>query len=136
MQKKDIYLFVRKWFHLITDHASVERLLAMLETEDLEMKFPEQTLVDTEDFKQWYQEVTNQFFDQVHDIKNIEVELDNDTAYLTILVNWRAHTWDPPDAYSNYIDSDAVQTWQIVKNEAGELKIKKYIVEALKDNRK
>jgi len=136
MKRKDIYLFVRKWFQAITNHAPLQKVEGMLVDEGLRMEFPEGKMETIEEFEDWYETVTNTFFDQVHDIRNIEIKFNDNSAYLTILVNWQAHTWEAPAAYSERIDSDAVQTWEIVENENGDLKIKQYIVEALKDNTK
>lgn len=125
---------IRRWFKALNDHEPVEKLLEMLDQDDLEMQFPEAALRNTADFIEWYRGVTMKFFDQKHNLKNIEIDVKDNTADIVIYVNWLARTWKAPDAYSEFLDVDAFQTWQVTKDAGGAVRIKRYIVEMLESN--
>lgn len=121
--------FVYYWFKKLTDHAPMDELLSMLHTEDLLMKFPETVLQNENDFRKWYKTVTNKFFDQVHEIKMLEVSINGDTADVHLIVNWQARTWNPPDPYSKWEGVYAHQNWQVIKDrKTGKPVIRSYIV--------
>lgn len=123
---------VFEWFKKLTDHAPLEELKEMLYLEDLTMKFPEATLENEKDFENWYKDVSQTFFDQVHELKMLDMVLNADTAEVKLIVNWQARTWDPPAGYSQWTGFYAHQSWKIVKD-GSKLKIKEYIVESLED---
>jgi hypothetical protein len=106
----------------------------MLDPEGFEMHFPEADIRNQVEFVKWYSGVTEKFFDQKHDLKNIEIDINRDTADVSLYINWQAHTWKAPDAHSKFIDSDAFQTWQVVEDKSGIAHIRRYIVEILEDN--
>ena len=108
------------WFRKITIKVPVEEMLVMLSSEALEMKFPEETLKSHDDFKKWYQTVTHQFFNQVHEVKVLDVDLNGDQATVNLIVNWQAETWTPPDPFSKWLGSYVQQTWQVKKDKNSE----------------
>lgn len=107
--KKLIYT----WFKKLTDHAPVDEMLAMLNVDSLQMKFPEATLTSEQQFRDWYTTVTNKFFDQVHELKMLDVALDGDVATVELVVNWQARTWEPPAGYSGWEGVYAHQSWTV-----------------------
>ncbi len=108
---------VYTWFKKITVKVPVEELLAMLNSEELEMEFPEETLRSNDDFVKWYKVVTNKFFNQVHEVKLLDVDISEGQAKVNLIVNWQAHTWDPPAPFSKWAGFDIHQTW-IVKRDS------------------
>ena len=120
---------VYTWFRKITDHAPVEEMIDMLDSSALEMTFPEATLKNTADFKEWYKTVIHKFFDQVHEVKMLDVELEGDTATVHLVVNWHALTWEPPAPYSKWEGVYAHQNWTVRKDRvSGKPVITKYYV--------
>lgn len=119
LTQSEVQELVYTWFQKITDKAPVKEMVAMLATNGLEMVFPERTLRSHDDFADWYagdQGVTYKFFDQVHDLKMIAVDLAGDTAAVTLVVNWQARTWTPPDPYSEWQGAYVHQSWTIKRN--------------------
>ena len=135
IQKTEVMSFVRKWFRALNDHVPVEDALNMLASNGFEMKFPEGVLKTADDFKKWYSDVTAKFFDEGHELKNIEMEINGEEASVSVYVNWTAHTRKAPDPYSELIDCDAFQTWKVVRAPDGSLRIKSYAVDMLENNR-
>lgn len=133
-EKIAIYALVREWFKNLNDHAPIGILTDMLCADGFEMKFPEAVITDAAGFEKWYTSVSHAFFDQVHDVKNIEIDLNGDEATLAIYVNWLARTWKAPAGYSEPINSDAFQVWKVVRESGGRWKIKTYAVESLISN--
>lgn len=136
MTKSDVLALVRNWFRAINDHAPLPILVGMLAENGFELRFPEATLRSREDLERWYGDVTAKFFDQVHEVKMVEVDLRGDSAEVALLVNWRARTWQPPQAYSKALDFDAVQTWSLAARPVdGRPVIVRHSIESLIDNR-
>ncbi|TYQ13280.1 UNVERIFIED_CONTAM: SnoaL-like protein [Acetivibrio alkalicellulosi] len=123
---------VFKWYKKLDIHANVEELLPMVISEGLEMRFPEATLTSIEEFKNWYDVVINKFFDEIHTLSMVNIEIDEDQAKVKVIVNWQAKVWNPPDAKSKWLGFDAYQTW-IVKRDPISKKavIATYIVDEL-----
>jgi hypothetical protein len=112
----EVQEFVYDWFRKLTDKVPAEELLAMLSDEGLEMQSPEETLRSHADFKKWLDTVTHLFFDQVHDVKLLAVDLAGDQATVNLIVNWQARTWTPPAPYSEWQGSYVHQNWTVKRS--------------------
>lgn len=123
---------VYTWYKKLDVHAPVEEVLPLLVKKGLVMKFPEATLKSINDFKKWYKVVTNRFFDEIHNMKMLNINIEADTAIVKLVVNWQAHIWNPPDAKSKWLGFDALQTWIVKREEdSGNAVIATYIVDKL-----
>ena len=116
--KWDVKELVYSWFRRITIKVPVEELLSMLSSEELEMRFPAETLRSHSDFRKWYKTVTHMFLNQVHDVKMLDVDIKGDRALVSLIVNWQAETWDPPAPVSKREGFYVHQTW-VVKRDPG-----------------
>src|SRR3981081_1385458 len=104
--------FVKKIYRDMFDgHAPLDEFLAVLADDELEMRFPEETVHGHDGFRRWYERIINTFFDEVHTIKELEVSTEGDRAKINVLVNWQAHTWKRPAPKSQWLGFDAGQTW-------------------------
>lgn len=112
----EVQELVYDWFRKITDKAPVDEMLAMLCRDGFEMQFPEATLHNPAEFKQWYETVTHTFFDQVHDVKMLSVEKQDGHAEVVLIVNWQARTWQAPAATSEWQGSYVHQRWQVIRD--------------------
>ncbi len=122
---------VYTWFRKITDKCSLAEMEAMLTGDGLEMKFPEKTLRNYDDFKEWYEGVTSVLFDQIHDVKLLAIDLAGDKANVNLIVNWQAHTWKSPAARSEWQGFNVHQNWVITRDpKSGQAVIQKYYVNA------
>ena len=128
----EVNQLVYTWYKKLDVHAPVEEIVPLLISEGLEMRFPEATLTTIEEFKGWYTKVTNLFFDETHNMKMLNIDLDGETATVTLVVNWQAHVWNPPAAKTKWLGFDAFQTW-IIKRDAksGKAVVATYVVEKL-----
>src|SRR5712691_707638 len=91
--------FAARWYEALDRHDDVESVLEMLIDEGLEMRFPETTARGHSGFRDWYQAVTHRFFDEVRTIREVTVTGGTpDAALATVVVNWQAKIWNPPDA--------------------------------------
>jgi|WetSurMetagenome_2_1015567.scaffolds.fasta_scaffold00045_50 hypothetical protein len=109
---------VYTWFKKLTDKAGAGELAAMLSSESLEMKFPDATIRNHHDFRAWLTKVTNLFFDQVHDVLYLDVNVNGGHAEVNLIVNWQARTWVPPAAYSSWTGSNVHQRWEVARDTA------------------
>jgi len=132
--KSEVKDLVFTWFRMLNNHMPEEEINKMLYMENIRMKFPETSITCSEDFSDWHSDVCKRFFNQEHEIKMIDVEIEDKIAYVKLIVNWKAETWDPPAPYSTNIDTYAYQTWEIIREpESNELKIQTYIVDKIED---
>lgn len=124
--------FANDWYVALDRHEPLESVLKMLVDDGLEMHFPETTVRGHKGFAEWYDAVTNRFFDEVHEVTKVEATIKPDEAFVTVFVNWQAKIWNPPAATSTWLGFDADQTWVVVPGDAGsDIKIRTYIVNAL-----
>ena len=131
--KSDVNKLVYYWFKKLTDHAPIEEMIAMLSKDDLYMKFPETDFNNIDGFNNWYHAVTNKFFDQIHNILSLDISIESNIAKVTLVVNWQAKSWDPPEGYSKWVGVNAHQSWIVVEDSTGRPVIKSYKVEAFDD---
>lgn len=117
ISKWEVKNLVYTWFRKITNKAPVEELLEMLSSDTLLMTFPEQTLKSHDEFKEWYAEVTGKYFDQVHALELLDVELYNEVAQVKLIVNWQTLLWEPPEPFSRMESYDIYQVWEVVFEE-------------------
>ncbi len=128
----DVNELVYTWYKKLDVHAPVEEVVPLLVSKDLKMVFPESTLTTMDEFKDWYKTVTNLFFDEIHNMKMLNIDIDGDNCTVKLVVNWQAKIWNKPDAKSKWLGFDAIQTWIVVKDEkSGKAVIKEYIVDKL-----
>jgi SnoaL-like domain len=124
--------FVSDWFHKLDQHVPVESLLPMV-SDTVEFQFPEGPVHGADGFRRWYEGVTNIFFDEVHELRWVNVQpKDEATAEVRLVVKWEARRWKHPAPHSEYLAFDALQTWMVRSApEGGSPVITQYIVEAL-----
>jgi hypothetical protein len=120
------------WFSALDEHAPVERLTEFLVAEGFEMHLPEGILREHSGFADWYNIVSNLFFDEQQKVTSVEAEVNGDEAAVDIGVNWQARRWQPPAAASEWLGFDVRQRWVVVPDPAGEgIKIKSYAINGL-----
>jgi hypothetical protein len=115
LTKQEVEKLAADWYHKLDVHAPLVELLPMV-AEDAEMKFPEATLHGLAEFEGWYERVIRIFFDEVHTLKQVNVELKDEVANVKVVVHWEASVWNPPAAKSQRIKLDAYQTWVVKRS--------------------
>jgi hypothetical protein len=131
--KAEVKDMVDAWYKALDVHAPVAELLPMLAEEGLEMRFPEGTLKGQPAFVDWYEGVTRKFFDEIHEMKELNIEPAGDVANVKLMVNWQAKVWNPPDAKSKWLGFNAYQTWIVKRSpQSGRPVIVTYIVDELR----
>ncbi|MEH1926076.1 hypothetical protein [Nostoc sp.] len=120
------------WYLKLDVHAPLEEYIPFVAEEGLEMRFPEATVYGFDGFKGWYDRVIRIFFDEVHTLKQVNVQLSGDEATVQVIVKWEASVWNPPAATSQRIVLDAYQTWIVKRSPyTGKPVISTYIVDSL-----
>jgi hypothetical protein len=128
----EVQKLAAQWYRNLDVHAPVEQLLPLLADGDLEMQFPEATLRGTLEFESWYDRVINIFFDEVHTLKNVEIDSAKEGVLVKVVVRWEASTWNPPEPKSRRIKLDAYQTWRVTRSPStGKPVISRYTVDEL-----
>lgn len=132
LDETEVKRLVDDWYQKLDVHAPVDELLPMLAESSLEMVFPEATLTTIDEFKGWYHAVTNRFFDEVHEMKSLDIKPRGAEADVTLVVNWQARIWNPPDRNSKWLGFDARQSWIVARSAVdGRAVVQKYVVDGL-----
>lgn len=120
------------WYRALDVHAPFEDLVPLVASTGLEMYWPEGPTFGVDGFKGWYERVTRTFFDEVHTLKELVITPRGDEADVTLVVNWQAHVWNPPEPKSKWLGMDARQTWVVRRSEDGSrVVIAKYVVDGM-----
>ena len=133
LTREEIKALADKWYKLLDVHAPITEFLPLLHETELEMRFPEATLKGQGAFSEWLAGVVRIFFDEVHTLKKVEVDIQShDTAQARVVVNWKARRWKAPAPNAENLDFDAYQTWVVKRSPvSGQAVIATYIVDKL-----
>ncbi len=134
LTESSLRAFAVAWYQALDRHDALQAVRPLLVAEGLVMVFPETTAHGICGFSEWYRTVTHRFFDEEHEVRSTEVvSLTPHRAEITVLVNWKASTWNPPAPRSKRLDFDAGQTWTVIAGSAGPL-ISRYVVDTFSPN--
>jgi hypothetical protein len=114
---EEIADFVAAWFRALDRHVPIEDAYRFLADEDLHVTFPDGDITDFDSFEQWYERVTNLFFDEDHTVQSIESDIDGAEATLDVVVGWQASWWEPPAAKSKRTSMNATQRWTVRRSD-------------------
>jgi hypothetical protein len=109
----DIKTFAAAWFLALDQHVPIEESYTFLTDAGLNMQFPDGDIRNFDSFKQWYDRVTNLFFDENHTVQSVEATVSGDQAEVRVVVGWQASWFEPPAAKSKRTAMDATQQWTI-----------------------
>jgi hypothetical protein len=131
LTEAEVRTFVDRWYHALDIHVPLEEFLAMVADTGIEFRFPEVTVTDNDGLAQWYNRVTNTFFDEVHETKELAITSNGDQADVKILTFWQASIWNPPAARSERLAFHARQTWHVQRSPStGHPVVVSYIVDS------
>jgi hypothetical protein len=117
LTESEVRQFVAQWFHLLDIHAPLEEFMAMVADEGIEFRFPEVTVTDRDGLTQWYKRVTNTFFDEIHETKELAITTQGDRATVKITTQWQESSWNPPAPKSERLTFLAKQTWTVKRSD-------------------
>ncbi|MFF3194986.1 nuclear transport factor 2 family protein [Streptomyces misionensis] len=128
---QDVIDLATEWFRALDRHDTLEQVTPFLASRGLHMVFPEITVRNLDDFRTWYDNVLNLFFDETHELTRTQVRRISATeSEISLTVNWQTKTWTPPAAHSVWKGFDADQTWTVVL-EDGRPRIREYSVDKI-----
>ena len=135
LDDNEIRQLVTDWYKDLDVHVPLVALLPKVAENGLQMRFPEGTLHSTAEFEYWYQGVIRIFFDEVHSVRDLTINIteDGSRADVKLVVNWEASRWNPPAPNSERLLMDAYQTWVVERSvSSGLAVVKTYIVDELR----
>lgn len=132
--KEEVRRLANDWYRNLDVHAPVEAVLALLAEDGFQIRIPEGTFRGRDRFKRVYEEGwIRRFFDEVHELKQLNLTPAGDRAEVKVVVNWQARTWAPPEPKSKWLDMDAYQTWVVQRSpDSGQPVILTYTVDSIK----
>jgi hypothetical protein len=129
--EQEIKQFVDDWYLKLDVHAPVVEVLPLLSSE-IEMQLPETTLHGLDQFKTWYDRIIHTFFDEVHTMQTLDINIASDRVDIKLVVSWEASRWNAPVPQSDRLRFDAAQRWVIERSHLTERPaIVTYIVDSL-----
>jgi hypothetical protein len=105
--------FAAAWFLALDRHVDIDEAYSFLAERDLHMVFPDGDIRDFASFKQWYDRVTNLFFDENHNLVSVDATVRGDAADVRVVVAWQASWFEAPAAKSKRTAMDATQDWTV-----------------------
>ena len=134
--ESDVQNLAVKWFSLLMKHAPVEDYLPLFDFEnpDFKMQLSTFSISNFEDFKKWYVDYSNTYFNSTHELGNINsIMQGEDSTKVEAIEHWIGSFWLPPKATSNRMELFATQSWQISRSKStGEPIFLSYIPVAFK----
>jgi hypothetical protein len=122
--------FVAEWYTALDRHVPFEDLTQYLDDE-IRFVFPESTATTLDGLRQWYDAVTNRFFDEAHRVDLADVLFNGDVADVHVVVNWKTRVWDPPEPDSSLLEYESDQDWVVVIGADRRPRIRSYVVNNL-----
>ncbi|MBK8026165.1 MAG: hypothetical protein IPK19_33460 [Chloroflexi bacterium] len=115
LTKQEIEAMVIDWYQGLDVHRAQVDMIKYIHSTELEMVFPEATLRTQAEFELWFQGVIRIFFDEVHTMQSLDIQVSEDgsKADVKLVVRWEASRWKAPAANSERLRFDAYQTWII-----------------------
>lgn len=105
--------FAEAWYLALDQHVPIEQAYSFLADNGLNMQFPDGHITDFNSFKQWYDRVTNLFFDENHYLHTVEGTVSGDRAEVRIVVAWQASWFQAPEAKSRRTSMNATHDWTV-----------------------
>lgn len=128
----EIDALAHRWYAALDMHEPTATLVAMLDTSDLKMVFPEATLTGLDGFVGWYEGVIRIFFDEVHEVQSVKIVAEHAArTNIEVVVHWEASRWNSPAPKSDRIILLAYQSWSISFDADGSPRIATYTVDRL-----
>jgi SnoaL-like domain len=117
LTEAEVKQFVAQWYHALDIHVPLADFLSMVADEGIEFRFPEVTVRDKAGLSEWYNRVTNSFFDEVHTTQELKISVEGDHATVELVTLWQPSIWNPPAAKSERLAYLAGQTWTVKRSE-------------------
>jgi hypothetical protein len=89
LTQEELIQFGKVWYERLNHHADVEELLPMVSDTLLEMVFPDSTIQNHNDFRNWYEAVGKTYYDQDHTVEKFDITI-SDAARIDVIVVWKA----------------------------------------------
>jgi len=84
-------------------------------------------------FEEFYRNLTGNLFDRKHEVHDINIEVDGDTAKVSFVIHLTAHVWHPPLPRSIHAENEAGFAWEMRRSAAtGGMVITNYILTSVK----
>jgi hypothetical protein len=84
-------------------------------------------------FEEFYRNLTGNLFDRKHEVHDINIEVDGDTAKVSFVIHLTAHVWHPPLPRAIHAENEAGFSWEMRRSTTtGETVITNYILTSVK----
>ena len=84
-------------------------------------------------FEEFYRNLTGNLFDRKHEVHDIKIDVDGDTAKVSFVIHLTAKVWHPPLPRGIHAENEAGFSWEMRRSTAtGKTVITNYILTSVK----
>jgi len=133
LDAKEIEKFIREFYKQADDSAPMVWFLPYVE-DDFHMVWTPTCQFDgPAGFEEFYRNLTGNLFDRKHEVNDINIEVDGDTAKVSFVIHLTAHVWHPPLPRAIHAENHAGFSWDMRRSEkTGEFVITNYLLTSVK----
>jgi hypothetical protein len=113
LDAKEIEKFILEFYKQADNSAPLVWFLPYVE-EDFHMVWTPTCQFDGQvGFEEFYRNLTGNLFDRKHEINDINIDIDGDTAKVTFVIHLTAHVWHPPLPRAIHAENHAGFMWDV-----------------------
>ena len=113
LDAQEIEKFIREFYAKADDSAPLVWFLPYVE-DDFHMVWTPTCQFDGQvGFEEFYRNLTGNLFDRKHEVHDINIEVDGDTAKVSFVIHLTAHVWHPPLPRSIHAENEAGFSWEM-----------------------
>ena len=133
LDAQEIEKFIREFYKQADDSAPMVWFLPYVE-EDFHMVWTPTCQFDGQvGFEEFYRNLTGNLFDRKHEVHDIDIEVDGDTAKVSFVIHLTAKVWHPPLPRSIHAENEAGFSWEMRRSATtGNTVITNYILTSVK----
>jgi len=122
LDEKKIENFVIEFFKQADGSAPLVWFLPYVDTENFHMVWTPTCMFDNHvGFEEFYRNLTGNLFDRKHEVNDINIEVNGDTAKITFMIHLTAKCWFPPLPKSIHGENYAGFLWEMKASDKNDL---------------
>ncbi len=133
LDAEEIEKFIIEFYRQADDSAPMVWFLPYVE-DDFHMVWTPTCQFDGQvGFEEFYRNLTGNLFDRKHEVHDIKIDVDGDTAKVSFVIHLTAHVWHPPLPKAIHAENEAGFSWDMRRSTTtGKTVITNYILTSVK----
>ncbi len=133
LDAKEIEKFIKEFYKQADDSAPMVWFLPYVEDDFHMVWTPTCQFEGQVGFEEFYRNLTGNLFDRKHEVNDIKIDVDGDTAKVSFVIHLTAHVWHPPLPRAIHAENHAGFAWEMRRSEkSGGMVITNYFLTSVK----